>query len=46
VSDGELTNGPQIDLAGVERRNRLDDAQIFALREPQARQLGSAQAFP
>src|SRR5213593_3156027 len=44
--DRHLTNRPQVHLPGSERRNRVDDAQILALGQPQSRQLRAAQPLP
>src|SRR5687767_13555940 len=40
---GELPHGAQVHFAGPERRNRVDEPQVFALRDPQPRQLRAAQ---
>ena len=42
----ELAHGSKVDLAGAERRDRFDEMQIFALGQPQPRQLGLAQPLP
>ena len=41
-----LPHGAQIDLAGSERRNRVDEAEVVALRQPEPRQIGQAQPLP
>jgi hypothetical protein len=42
----ELPDGAQIDLPCPQRRNRLDEVQIFALRQPESGQIRAAQPLP
>src|SRR5262245_66603163 len=46
VAPGQLPDGAQIDLAGAERRNRVDQADVLTLRQPQPRQIRQAQPLP
>jgi hypothetical protein len=41
-----MADGPKIDFSGAERRDRFDVMQVFALGQPQPRELALTQPLP